>query len=598
MKKSGMIFWVILFLIPFFSLPAHAAPVVLDMDVLPNAAGWTYSGYFGSVSGGILTIRTDPGLGAMSYLTYYLTDANADWVMNGNNQRGWVVEARLQVDPASLNTPPYPNIGMWIDDGVYRNIIAIDTDRVFIQDPAVAAFPFNTTNGFHTYRIEGREETLRLFIDGNLAIDYRGPREASTGKPNLAFGDGNGIGFSLSYWDYLAYDTDPAFFTTGKVVGESETKEALSYPFQRKGFFANGLDWVFYSDGQDMVFHTSQGGVNWSAPTEVRAATSGEQFSVWFDGTYVHYAFADGLPGHSVYYRRGVPNADGTITWSTSSEQEAVAKNLKMRYLVPCIAVDSDGYPWIGYRRVDAANNKFPDITKSSSNNGNWTTAKGFPYDLEIWTAAYWVAAPIPLTQGKMLAIFSSHGHYLRAKSWNGTAWSQLATSTGINHTRYAVTSAYFSAVAKGDEVHIVFLSGKDIHYTRYDFAYNWFNLILFYPGTFIPEPVIQSGLTESSAPVLGLDPAGDLDLYYAGAPATNHIYYKKVSGGYPDSEYPLIWTMTGPIDLVDESQEKLSSNSSLSTFHLAAPSGKSLFYLTKPSSPYKVKFFTEDLAQ
>jgi len=75
------------------------------------------------------------------------------------------------------------------------------------------------------------------------------------------------------------------------VVGTSTTG-AVPYPHQRKTFYANGRFWVFYSDGRNMVYRTSTDGSTWSSATTVRAAINGSLFSVWFDGTYLHYAYA------------------------------------------------------------------------------------------------------------------------------------------------------------------------------------------------------------------------------------------------------------------------------------------------------------------
>ena len=47
---------------------------------------------------------------------------------------------------------------------------------------------------------------------------------------------------------------------TPSIVGTSSVFTAISRPFQRKIFFANGLFWVFYSDGTNMVYRTSADG--------------------------------------------------------------------------------------------------------------------------------------------------------------------------------------------------------------------------------------------------------------------------------------------------------------------------------------------------
>jgi len=100
-------------------------------------------------------------------------------------------------------------------------------------------------------------------------------------------------------------------------VGTSTANSATYAPFQRKSFYAAGRFWVFYSDGSNMVYRTSTDSSSWSSATTVRACTYGFKFSIWFDGTYLHYAYSD---VSAIYYRRETPNSDGTITWSAAEQ--------------------------------------------------------------------------------------------------------------------------------------------------------------------------------------------------------------------------------------------------------------------------------------
>ena len=61
----------------------------------------------------------------------------------------------------------------------------------------------------------------------------------------------------------------------------------------------------------------------------------------------------------------------GRISWSTS-EQVAVPGARKMIYSIPCIAVDTEGYPWTGYRKVIGPANTRPVVTKSRRAYGIW----------------------------------------------------------------------------------------------------------------------------------------------------------------------------------------------------------------------------------
>ncbi|MGQ9514694.1 MAG: hypothetical protein ACUVTL_06565, partial [Thermoproteota archaeon] len=344
-----------------------------------------------------------------------------------------------------------------------------------------------------------------------------------------------------------------------KTIGTSTTNRAVSDPYQRKIFYANNRFWVFYSDGANMVFRTSIDGSTWSSATTVRACYDGEKFSIWFDGTYFHYAYCPETSGAAIYYRRGQPNG-GTIIWST--ETIAVAGTSGTTYYAPSIAVDSNGYPWIGYRFVKGTSPKRPYVTKSSKNDGSWMTQYGFPYDLSGWDAAAWVVAPIPLSSGNMFVIYTSFGHYIRGKRWTGSWGREVRTVNGIS-------SNYFSAVAEGDDVHLAFLSNTTILYTKYSYSTNsW--------GT---EVKIKSSVTKTSAPILSYDPySGYVFCFWL---ASNHIYYRKSFSGF--------W-ISPTIDWITES-DGITDNDRLTGFYKASNEYVSLVYLTKTSKPYNVRF-------
>jgi hypothetical protein len=354
------------------------------------------------------------------------------------------------------------------------------------------------------------------------------------------------------------------------IIGTTSTPLAISYPFQRKAFQAHGRVWVFFSDGNNMLFSSSPDGVLWSGPILVRPdCTSGEQFSVWFDGKLVHYVYGSGSAGASLYYRGGTPIADGTITWS-SSEQAAVPGRGKVILSTPCISVDSYGCPWIGYRRVEDQGNKRPMLVKSGKGDGTWSTAPGFPYDLAGWTAAAWVVVPVPLSAGKMLALFTSSGHYVRSRVWRDGVWSSQAMNPGPG---IGVSSPHFSAAATGDDVHLVFLSSTSLVYTRYCYLTNRWS----------PE-VRPYGpqVTPTSSPVLSLDGSGGLHLFWAGSPKPDWVYSKAMSGGVWESSF---------VEVLDERGEKLTGNGFI--FGLGEGNGDgNIGYLVGRSSPYRIKFY------
>ena len=108
------------------------------------------------------------------------------------------------------------------------------------------------------------------------------------------------------------------------IVSTSDTYYAVSYPFQRKTFYAAGRYWAFYSDGTNIRYRVSVDGTTWSSAYLVAGASYGQNFSIHFDGTYIHYT-RYGVYDYDIYYKRGTPQADNTIIWS-AAEQKPVAK--------------------------------------------------------------------------------------------------------------------------------------------------------------------------------------------------------------------------------------------------------------------------------
>lgn len=269
--------------------------------------------------------------------------------------------------------------------------------------------------------------------------------------------------------------------------------------------------WVFYSDGTNMVYRTSNDGLNWISPETVRSARYGNYFSIWFDGTYLHYAYTSSIANTSLYYRRGTPNSDGSITWS-AVEQTAVAGAPDIRYSYPFVSVDSDGHAWIGYRYTDLTNLESPYVTRSQFTNGTWgVTPGGFPYSLNSMPGVTFISI-IPLTANNMLAVYVYDSNKkVMARLWNSTAWgSEVSTSSRITPL------LYFSAVAEGNDVHLVFKNSyNNIIYSKYDYATN----------SFISE---KSLLTEipHSAPVLSMDEDNNLYVFWGGYPIPHTIYY------------------------------------------------------------------------
>ncbi|MEM3549935.1 MAG: DUF2341 domain-containing protein [Candidatus Bathyarchaeia archaeon] len=301
---------------------------------------------------------------------------------------------------------------------------------------------------------------------------------------------------------------------------------AVEYACQRKIFYANGRFWVFYYNGASSAgYSTSTDSFSWTpfTPFSPKACGAGWRFAVAFNGTHLHYVFSTGKNGDPLYYRCGLPNADGTITW-LDDEQNITVGESDTGHLWPSIAIDSEGRPWVAYARKNATeNSRYAFITTSLTSNGTWITAPGFPHQLSPTNYTGINVMIVPLTNQKMLAIVSCGGWQIESYLWNGSSWSEKQT------TRSAITSdgiieCGLSAVNQGDDVHLVFIKDltHDLVYTKYSYDLNSWG----------PETIVQPAVTSETSPVLTIDVATNkLYCFWAGAPTANCIYYKVYNG-------------------------------------------------------------------
>ena len=175
-----------------------SSTVILTMDDDPQATGWRlWEGGGGHVvRDGVLHIE------APSYYEFFAPPEV--WVDRVSNAKGWTVEARLRRDPGSVGAP-----GMWIDDDRYLTLFGLREDGLHLGDGSDFTGQYSIdTSMFHTYRFEGRQNNLNVFVDDILALSLEpvGPIGATFA---LAFGDNNAFasGTSISEWDYVSVTT-------------------------------------------------------------------------------------------------------------------------------------------------------------------------------------------------------------------------------------------------------------------------------------------------------------------------------------------------------------------------------------------------------
>jgi len=365
------------------------------------------------------------------------------------------------------------------------------------------------------------------------------------------------------------FDSDP---TTHVLVGTSTTPGAyvLSYDWSRKLHYANGRFWAFYSaTDASFGFRSSVDGAAWSPYTAIKSPGNcgSHAFCFAVQGTKVHYAYTDNSNGGDVFYRRGTLNANGTITWD-SAELVAYAVPGGYQGLYPSIEVDSGGYPHIGFLRLtNPSTHPYSVIvTKSSTNDGTWSTASGFPYTLWTGSTYYGWAIPIALTNGKVYWAYlkNSYNAALSGRLWNGSAW-EAEESPGV-------TSFYgrVNMSAEGDDIRLVsagaYGGNYGIFYLKRTYGVGW--------GS--PESIYGNSSCNANLAYVG---AGDAVALILDS-TEKYIYYRRLTDEVWGELY----------DLYDESA--LGFPSFYLQHHLQYVGGlPCALYVRKSSSPYEVIF-------
>jgi hypothetical protein len=387
-----------------------------------------------------------------------------------------------------------------------------------------------------------------------------------------------------------------AFYSIGEeeTFGESATSgnqstiatlttygySAVEYACQRKIFYANGRFWVFYYDGASSAgYSTSTDGFSWTpfTPFTSRACGAGWRFAVTFDGTYLHYVFSTGKNGDPLYYRCGIPNADGTITW-LDVEQNMTIGESNTGHLWPSIAIDSEGRPWVAYARKNATeNSRYAYVTTSITSNGTWITAPGFPHQLSPTNYTGINVMIVPLTNQKMLVIVSCAGWQIESYPWDGSSWSEKQTTISAI-TGDGIIECGLSAVNQGDDVHLVFVkdSSHDLIYTKYTYTSN----------SWEPEIIVQAGVNSKTSPVLSIDVATNkLYCFWAGSPAANCIYYKVYNGS--------TWDFVKGSNpwIIESNLAGYYQYDGLSGFYQSYNNLLGLAYTTRADNVYQLKF-------
>lgn len=361
--------------------------------------------------------------------------------------------------------------------------------------------------------------------------------------------------------------------TITSVVTQTDTANgwSINYPKQRKVFWMAGLLWVFYSDGKDAVYRTSPDALHWSDPTSFGIGGHfGHRIGCWFDGTYFHYALCTANLGEDVRYRRGEPQADGTIKWS-APEQIVYDTPADKNVMYPKIIVDDQGYPWITFMALAYQVPNAPPydalVLKSSAKDGTWQTEPGFPFPLVAQKAVTGYPDPVgvPLRKGKTFWIYNPQvggADVYAGRLWDGSAWQAEEIMVDA-----ASPYAFFNAVAEGDDVHLVYGAGE-IRYQKRSWEAGWGSSMALTGSASGHTSITLTG--PDSVVVSWLDTAN------------HHVGYRERKDG--------LWG--DPVDWIDASSDGLAGQgiNVNSLVQAAGPYRSVVVYTVGASAPFTLK--------
>jgi len=317
-------------------------------------------------------------------------------------------------------------------------------------------------------------------------------------------------------------------------VGSSYITTSLSYNIQDKTWYALGRYWAFLSDpsSNDISFTSSPDGSTWSDLTAITSlGYYGGQYSVWWDGTYFHMAYCEdtlqstGSSG-ALFYRRGTPHLNGTVTWDTEQTVVAQPANDGTAWFKPVICTDSNGYPVIAYGWCNAGVAPVDQDTivlRSSTKNGTWTTDGAFTTDVGGANSSYVRPDIVPLTNGKIYVTVQTSGgtSVSRGELYNGSTWGSLeAISTEEIPDQYIPSVL---AIGNGDTVYYTFrTTDNKIKMVIRTYGSGW--------GS---ELTVSDTAYDTTTPEL-VSPLNDTGVYifWAGSPNPYTVYYRYYNSG------------------------------------------------------------------
>ena len=508
------------------------------------------------------TLDTSAGFSSISIVSQTYIDTVFEWNFININGTRWI--ATFRIDPAFWNSTK-TCLGQ---TGASRNACF---QNLCTSNPALQVNCSNLNN--------------RTKLAADLANMSSYPLTNLTG--NIKFSgfvidtaNGNGT-FYIDFTNGFKTGQSAKFGFGSTVVNTTTQPYEVTMSSNQRYFYVSetGLHWAFYSNTtvtNAMKYSTSPDGTTWTFRGMVANAGVGWQADIWVNGTNISYArFNSNTQNGGVQYRLGNLNSDGTITWAAAEQTFATtATYIGMGGI--SITLNSTGHPWVEYKNTTAGGGSgTPWVASSSTNNGTWTTDVSYQVST---VSKYHGLRILPLSNGKMLAIYAQPGATIGAKLWNGTAWGSLVNTTSKASSAWTnlnTNGVEFGAVqdpTNPDLVDMVFVNNTQysLIFTQYNSTTNTWNAT---------ETVVNTSLTSTSGVALSSVSNGDLYAFWINS--TTKVVYNKYTASSG--------TWAAATTLVSDTG--ITATFNIMSSYNASDYNISVVYMNNSASPYNIKY-------
>src|SRR3989454_3846832 len=179
-------------------------------------------------------------------------------------------------------------------------------------------------NGYVNWRF-GRAGSLSMRFDRPpVRLDaHRAWFGGNGSRVQLGFDWGDSLSYTPRFdraLNALSWRVGPTFTIDPYTVATVSNSQTILSDWKNT-FYASGRYLAFWCDPPYPAYYASSAdGRTWQPPTQIGFCSANYYgIAATFDGRGLYYAHADYFT-RNIYFRRGIPNADGSVTWSAPQQ--------------------------------------------------------------------------------------------------------------------------------------------------------------------------------------------------------------------------------------------------------------------------------------